>query len=389
MKLFKNNWRPKKIVVIIAHIGKENTTIKAIYTRYNNSAQNQAIEFQTIEELIKHFGASKAYWLHINGTGVLNRLANRASGYKEELIVSGDKDEFYFSSFTDGEKSAVSFVRKNTIASIEEALTLNKAHLIGTSCGAVPYFALMNENDRIDATFILQTQNGRIHRFERNEKETAQLFFHQQYATSEQLLAAAILHSTKNTLPTFEYCLSAETTTKNLEEYEQHRKFNTLGLGSIAVVFTFVVGNYFYINHLNTQTAQLEENLLLSNENLSMLDRLEQEKNRKEQLVHTSGFLGNKFISFYLSKIGESVPETIALKYLCVFPLTEQLKERRKVTVDTKKIEIEGFTKSSLVFDDWIEKMNRFEWVESVEVINYSKINESQAEFKLQIVFTH
>ena len=68
-----------------------------------------------------------------------------------------------------------------------------------------------------------------------------------------------------------------------------------------------------------------------------------------------------------------------------IFPLKERLKQKRKIEIDQESIEIKGFTNSSTILDDWMEKMNRFDWVERVELLNYSKLGEIQAEFKLYI----
>ena len=70
---------------------------------------------------------------------------------------------------------------------------------------------------------------------------------------------------------------------------------------------------------------------------------------------------------------------------MSVFPLTENLKEKRKVEIDQSKIQISGWTSSNVVLDDWIETINREEWVKSVELINYQKINDKDALFNLII----
>jgi Tfp pilus assembly protein PilN len=241
----------------------------------------------------------------------------------------------------------------------------------------------LEENDDISLDYIIRKKNNFIESFTRNENKSENTLFKEEFVTEKQVVAAAICAYLQHPIEGFDFCWTPEEQKKTRDEYRQHRKFNVLGVTSLVGILVFVLVNYFYVNHLNDQIVQLETDLSMSNDNLSLLDQLEQEKMRKEQLIETSGFLGNKFISFYLDKIGKSVPATIYLKNMVVFPAEEKLKEKRKVTVDTKKIEIEGLTNSSVVFDDWIEKMDRFAWVKSVEVMNYTKINESQAEFKL------
>lgn len=384
MELFQKIWGPKKVVVIFVQLNKEGNSYYAVSARSKNTiGQNNLQKFDSIEEIVKIQGNSNAYWLNIFGNGVISRLVDRATGYKDDIIINGDKDEFLFSSYTDGERSVVSFVRKNTIEHILETLQKQKAHLINISCGSISIFQLLKENDSISIDYIISKKNNFIESFTRNEDKSENTLFKDEFVTEKQVVASAICNYLKHPIEGFDFCWSSEEEKKAREEYRQHRKFNVLGVSSLIGILLFVLINYFYINHLNDQIVQLETDLSMSNDNLSLLDQLKQEKLRKEQLIETSGFLGNKFISFYLDKIGKSVPATIYLKNMVVFPTEEKLKEKRKVTVDTKKIEIQGLTNSSVVFDDWIEKMDRFAWVKSVEVMNYTKINESQAEFKL------
>ena len=43
------------------------------------------------------------------------------------------------------------------------------------------------------------------------------------------------------------------------------------------------------------------------------------------------------------------------------------------------------FRSDNVTLDDWIELMDRFEWVKSIELLHYGKVAEKQSEFKLVI----
>jgi len=151
-------------------------------------------------------------------------------------------------------------------------------------------------------------------------------------------------------------------------------------------ILTSLVINYFYVNNLNQQIADQEAELMLNNENLSLLNRLEQEKTRKQQLILTAGLNASSFVSFYIYEVTKSVPSSINLVNFSLFPIKERLKQKRKVEIDQTQILLEGTTISSKTLDDWMEKMNRFEWISRVELLNYTKINEHTSTFKLVIV---
>jgi Tfp pilus assembly protein PilN len=389
MKQKLNIFGAKRVIIIFVELSKENNHFYAMSSGYKeNILKSDAEKFASIDDIVRKYGASRAYWVHVSGSGVLSRLIDRSTGYKDDIIINGDKDDFLFSSYTDGEKSAVSFVRKTLVNNVLETLTKLKVILIGISAGNIPHFVLLSPDDSLEFEFKIVTKNGLISEFKRNEIRNNLTTFRNQVVSEKQFIASSIITFLNDFKSGFEFCLSDKDMAIALEEYSQRRRFTYIGVASLLLIFLIVASNYFYINFLNNQVAQLEMDLSLSNNNLTLIDQLDQEKIRKEQLIETSGLSGNKFISFYLDKIGQSVPPSIYLKEMTVFPLVEKLKDKRKVSVDTQKIEILGLTGSSVVFDDWIEKMNRLEWVKSVEVMNYSKINESQAEFKLIMFLT-
>ena len=67
------------------------------------------------------------------------------------------------------------------------------------------------------------------------------------------------------------------------------------------------------------------------------------------------------------------------------FPVVDKLKDKQKVEVDSRRIWIAGSTKGNEILDDWIEKMDRFDWVKSIELLNYLKSTDEWAEFEIVI----
>ena len=128
--------------------------------------------------------------------------------------------------------------------------------------------------------------------------------------------------------------------------------------------------------------------LSVHTENISMLDRLSQEKQRKEQLIGSAGVNASSFLSYYMDEIGVSVPKSITLSDMTVFPVVGKLKEKQRIEVDQKRIWIAGITKDNEILDNWIEKMDRFGWIKSIELLNYLKSTDDWAEFELQITLS-
>jgi Tfp pilus assembly protein PilN len=386
MKTWNSIWKPSSWVMVHLDYHTEGLRILASLEKKGESKTEFAFEeFDSIENLIKKFGTSRAYSVHVNGTGVLTRLVEFIPGYKDQLIVSGDKDDFYFCSYNDSFKVATSFFRKSLIENIIEELNTSKIFLVNISCGIIPVILIASGKEKISFDYSLEIENGRISSLTRNNIPNDKSIVNNTFKVRNEAINQGIILSQTVPIQNYTSGFDIENQAEKLDNFAQFSTFKFFGILVLTIILSSLVINHFYVNHLNNEVAQLELDLQLNNDNLTLLDRLKQEKTRKEQLVLSSGANTDQFTSFFIDKIGESVPASISLKESFVFPLKENLKEKRKVEIRQDAIEIIGFTPNSQVLDDWMERIDRYKWVKNVELLNYLKSTEGKAEFKLLI----
>jgi len=386
MKSWNAIWKPSTWVMVHLDYRAEGLRIVGSVEKKGESKSESTFEeFESITDLIKKFGTTKAYSIHVNGTGVLTRLVEFIPGYKEQLIVNGDKDDFYFCSYNDSFKVATSFFRKSLIENVIEELNASKIFLINISCGIIPVLLITSEKERISYDYVIEIENSRIKSLTRNEAPTERSIINSVFKVRNEAINQGIVLSQTVPVENYSSGFDVEIQAQKLDNFVQFSTFKFFGILVVTVILSSLIFNHFYVNHLNNEIAQLEMDLQLNNDNLSLLDQLKQEKTRKEQLVLSSGVNTDQFTSFFIDKIGESVPSTISLKEMYVFPLKENLKEKRKVEIRQDAIEILGFTPNSQVLDDWMERIDRYKWVKNVELLNYLKSTDGKAEFKLLI----
>jgi len=383
MEWYKNIWTPRSMVIIFIQFKGKEAQLTALKCKRKQTQMPDTMHFDTVEDVIKHFGNSVPYHLHVMGTGVLSRKTVSIPTYKEELVISGNFDDFIFTTYNDGTTIAASFFRKELIAAAASEIEEQKLHVLGITSGSVPLFTLIEEEE-ITFDFMLSKRGDKIQEFKRAESAVSKITWRDAFFTQKQLLAKALFSSLRSSNE--HYANSEEDKNGTAKEnYRQFSQFKTFGVAMLSMILLALMVNYFYQNSLNSQIAQLELDLSISNDNLSLLDRLEQEKLRKEQLVFNAGVNTSRFLSFYLDEIGRTVPKNINLHELNVFPLESKLKNKHKIEVDKESIRISGSTADNEVLDDWIEKMDRFEWIKSIELLNYLKNEQERADFKLII----
>jgi len=384
MHWYNNIWNPKTLIVIFIEFNNRELELSAIRQNKVSLKENQKIKkFDSIKQIIDTFGKNKAYVIHVLGSGVLTRLINFHPNYKEDIIISGDTDDFHFTSYKDDSKVAVSFFRKDLIQQILAEIKKSNIHLLRITAGNIPIL-LKADSTKIKFDYDVFTKQGEIIDFKKTNEIKEKCFFRDQLISKKELIALCLFENCSDNNPQFfvsENDLFEET--KN--EYRRFRQFNFWGIASLSTIFAVLILNYFYLNQLNSSINELETQLMISNDNLSLLDRLEQEKRRKENLIVSAGVNSSKFLSYYLDKIGLTVPKNIQLSQLDLFPLVGKLKNKNKIEVDKSGILIEGTTKDNVILDNWIEVLDRFEWVESIQLHNYTKHTDQRSDFKISI----
>ncbi len=383
MSRWKNIWKPRSLVVIFADFQQDFVEFRAGKFSVSDATPIETQLFDSVEEIIKNFGSSKAYHLHLSGSGILSRKIAESPSFHQDLIINGDPSDFLFTEYTDGNTVAVSFCRSSLYAFIMTSLEEAKAHVYGISCGWTPILGIL-EDESVTLGMRMGMKQGLIAAFDREDKPRSKAMWRGDSYHFHQLMGVAIAHAipaTESPLVTTGW----EDRGAKQENFEQFSRFNAFGIGAVGTIFLALIINYFYINHLNQNIAQLESDLSTHNENLSLLEGLKEEQKRKEQLIASAGVNSRHFLAFYLDKIGKSVPKDITLSEMFLFPVEGKLKDKQKVEVNQEKIRVAGSTKGNEILDDWMEAIDRLKWVHSVELINYLT-SEDQAEFELEIV---
>lgn len=376
MNWYQKIWKPKTIIIVFFEFNTQGVRYSAIKKSViSKKDATSPMNFDSLDDVIKHFGQNTPYFFHVLGKGVLSRKIELTKNFKNNLIINGNSEDFIFSSFHGLNHIASSFFRKVLIE--DELSKSSKAieiDLLGINCGEAILFTLLG-NQRIELNTILEKREGEIVVFSKNPNPIDNCVYQGQRVTAVELTSKAIIDHLIQKNDSYSSS-NNEVDKTSFENYAQKTQFKVFGLVILSTIFTSLLINYFYQNILNSQIAQLELELSVSNENLSMLDRLEQEKYRKEKLIINAGVNSTKFLSFYLNEIAKTVPSEIQLVDLDLFPLSGKLKNKRKIEVNQHQIIIQGVTQGNIAMDDWMERMDRFDWVKSVELINYMNNSE-------------
>lgn len=329
-------------------------------------------QFSSIEDIIEHYGKNSPYSIHLLGSGILTRFIDRSDNYQNDLIITGDKNEFIFNTYTDNKKSLVSFFRSNVVEPEIQILEDNNCHIVSVS-GGYAILPLIDLNLNYKGKVEIQCRDNQLVNFEKGTEDSLTGLL--------RLNNAILAHLSKQD----DYFDKTEVVKESKENFKQFLLFKTLGLTIVGVLLMALIVNKIISHQVNNEIADLEARLSISNSNLSLLNRLTEEETRKKVLLNSGGGLSNEYISKYLDDISRTVPQQIDLLKLTVFPIDGNLKDKQKISVDNNVIRVSGEAKNNQILDDWLEQLNRISWLHAVEVIAYSKNEHGIGEFSLLI----
>ncbi len=387
--LFKTTYHaPRKVVLLQVQLEQQEMRMRYVVIAKKSTGFAENIQWTTVEdvtELLKKAGKNIPYVIHFTGFGVLARIAENVPNYKEGLLVTGNEDDFYFSCYELKGTVGVSFIRRSLVNALLEELTAQKVFIWGIHTGPVPLVSILPETSVANLDYTIEVAKGELKVLERNSDEMKRLATDTGFLDTDAAYVRALYELTFQPTEVYFQGLEEERFQQTKADYKEFVRFVKLGIGILAFFLVTLVGNYFYVNHLNAVAAQLEADIAGFGENLALMDRLQQEKQRKLLLIENSGVQSSKYVSFYLDEIGISVPASIQLTDMVTFPLIEPLKPKRKVELNPQHLTIMGFSGSSKVLDDWMENLERKEWIASVELINYVRMNDQKATFHLLV----
>lgn len=380
MKLPFQNSAPKKYNLVLIHNQSGNVLLH--YACINGQIlAHDLVAFESMEEILKKADKTVPFIVHVRGAGVLARSVENVPNYKERLLVSGREDEFYFNSYERSGSILVSFARKHVIDEFLQPIEAIKGFIWALYIGpSILPFKLENLHT-IQSDYVLSFPSSDQVIISKNEQEMPE----------KQVLASyleAIINYTYqkiNRSDSFHQGINEEVLTQTKTNYKDYKRFRIIGLSILSFFLITLTGNYFLINHLNQVAADYEAEIAGYQENFAIIDRIKQEKQRKLILFQNSGMQSGNLLSYYADEIGATVPKEIQFTEMELFPLAQQLKPKHKVETDNSKIIIQGITLNSKVLDDWMEDLEKKGWVQSVEVINYSRLDDHNSIFHIII----
>ena len=308
----------------------------------------------------------------------------------EQVFPGLNFENFYFQNSRVKGLSYISIVKKQDVENYLAQLKKMKFNIGGFSLGPcslstiVDYLKndfILTNTDKVVLNGISDT-NLSISRKKRDSTSTYNINGLSIKNTEVMAFSGILSFLTSNTTVTSNFGDVA----RNLEsEFASSRTFSILLRSSLGFILLLLLSNFLFFNFYFDRVQLSKENLAFENENKKNLTAVRDRVTEKEKKVDAVLSLSNSRTSFYLDKLGASVPKSILLTELLYQPLIKPMQESKPIQLDENRILIMGTSISSEDFSSWITHLETIEWIGSVETLDYDYKNKNTSNFKIKI----
>lgn len=323
--------------------------------------------------------------LLLDGKGILNRKVNLEDQADRDWQKNIDYSTTYDTSYIDGINRFISLGRKAPIDEqisefISKGLTVFDFYI-----GPLPAVLL---KPALSSPEIVSNGSGLVFIGEKLESILRNPGHDANYKIGDTdisgyhlpLYGLAVNHFLKDKL-----IVKTEAALLNAEEAIYKKAFEVFGMAMLGTFFALLLVSYFSTGYFSDRYAELSQKNVFAKESEERIVKMKAERDEKLQVLHETGLLSDKFISYYPYEISRMVSESLKLTRLDVFPVGKEFKDEKKVILDAGHIIVSGSTAQEQAFSQFIDRVKKMDWIRKLEILSLKKDKKGISQFELKI----
>lgn len=343
--------------------------------------------FSTTVALFEAIDLKLPIILAFDGKGVLNKEIDSTNETDIAWQKNIDFNTIYYTSYSQKNTTFMSFCRKNAVDEWLSIFEKQKTQIINVYIGSflsVLFAENVNKETIISGNLALELEQNELVHFTKLETipEVNYAISETNFSNFSLPLYGIVLHYFVQN----ESVSKSELSGNSIDEVLYRKAFSTFGLIMLIGFLISLSISYFSIQYYASKNAELTIQNVYSNKAYQQIVTLENQKKDKEKIIQDSGFLSDKFLSFYAYEIIKSIPNSISLDELNIAPLQKVVKNNEKVEITPGTIILKGLTIDEDQFNNWLRTLKTFEWVTKFEIESIKKDKKSNTLFSLKIL---
>ncbi len=300
--------------------------------------------------------------------------------------------EFHYEWVRSGKNAMVAICRKAHVNTIFRKLKEAGFHISGFALGALHISTIQEflpaDNVVLPHTRIL-LKDGEIMEMEKTTEkhhttyEINGITLENSYLPGFATILSSVLKNS-GTRSDFE-----ELNTSFSRDFYNRRFLSFFLKFSLGFLLLVLLTNAFFFSAYYKKTTQLQETLALKSADKNQVQELSRRVTEKQHRVEAILASSSSKSSLYLDKIATALPLSVLLDNIRYQPVASQLKQGSELKVERNVLIISGLSKDSNAFSRWVETMEKWDWVQHINIRDYDYSGVSTASFAIQIIVNH
>lgn len=353
----------------------------------NNLTIKQAGSYPSLTAIRESDAKKLPVLIVYDGKGVLNKKIDSANENDVTWKKNIDFTSFYHTSITVDTKEFISFCRRKQVDAITDDFKNVGFDIVDLYIGpviATLLYNAINKDEFVSNETRLLFEDGKLNDIEKEFTGAPR-----EYKIGDNSLSAFHLPLYGAAVNYFLKNLDVEKTVHESitgDEIVYRKAFNKLGAGMLVGVFVALLISYIFTQYFIAKNADLNQQNLYSAQTFSQMKILKAEQEQKLKIINDTGQLSQNFISYYSFVLSASVPGKISLGSLEVFPVEGEIKESRKININTRKILVTGTAANEYVLNTWLGTIKKMKWIDTFEILSLKKDKNNCQSFEIKIL---
>lgn len=306
------------------------------------------------------------------------------------VINNNNKDDYYVTEYQTQTENFIAFSRKDKVEKTINHFTDKEFYILDIYIGVFVTNLLYNKIFDLDTITVTDIQlNYNDNDYESHKKiefnsSYKVIIDNEKKSTIELFLLAIGFHYYYPSEKLVNIYVN-DTINSNKEDFQYKKQFELIAKIGFVVFLLSLLINYIIkqqtTNKINTLTSVVSNTINYQNE----YNLLNNEKNRKLEVIQMAGFLNSNYLSFYINEIGAILPKDIILNKLDVLPINKTINKDKQIEINDRQIFINGTTLTDNSFNTFLKRLKDKKWVNNIEIINYQSTKNSKSNFKLEV----
>ena len=387
MKLLQRIIKINKIQII----GIVRGTEKDAYYFLQTKRKGSKIDFSSpeiannIDDLFSKLNKAKPVILVIDGKAVITKKISEKLEVDIAWKRNLDLNSIYFTEIRQNDFTYLSICRRSTVDEYISLLKNNGLQLVDFYLGpltAVFLYPVLNEEVVYANASVLEFKDDVL------ENITKGSLTSKEYQVAGQgllnfhipLYGAAIDYHVN-----FRELSKAVPIGFNLEEIIYKKGFELFGKIMLVFYFVTLLVSYVATGYYSSENINLNQQSIYSGQTIKQISELQEKKAQKLLLLNQASYLSKQFLNFYTYELVRSIPSTIEINKLEIFPLIQEVRENKKIEMHADIINCKGITASETVFNQWLNILKKMKWIKKFEIVSLEKDKKNFQHFELKI----